>query len=267
MHIDEENLNNLTGLWKKYGFDVLKDEIGPAMFINPRWPRRCWYDCNPLTDDLTNNSSQPINYGAVLTGIPPSAVIPVWPLVSCRKTDLLPLQAEHDFLEKELIAHKWSCHFEQTAMFLELQDKMAIVPSVNTEFRMRIVRSYEELTLWVDICEDAFGYDIEPLVLEPLIGDKDIQIILGDIKGQPVAAALLYKTGNTIGIHQVGVRKEFQGKGIASFLMNDILVLCVQWGGKNAVLQASQAGFPLYHRLGFNRQFVIKNYQRATQRT
>lgn len=262
MHIDEANLNNLTGLWKKYGFDVVKDRIGPTMLINPRWPHRCWYEWPPSIDVQRDNPWPAIDYDVLLSGIPQATIIPICSFVSSRPINLLPFQAEHDLLEQALIAQKWICHFEQTAMFLELPDETAIAPSVNAEFRIRIITSYEELAVWVDVCEDAFGYDIDPLVLEPLIGDKDIQIILGDLNGQAVAAALLYKTGNTIGIHQVGVRKAFQGKGIASSLMNEVLGLSVQWGGKNAVLQASQAGLSLYCRLGFNSQFIIKNYRR-----
>lgn len=262
MHIDEANLNNLTGLWKKYGFDVLKDRIGPTMLINPRWPYRCWYESPAFVDDQRDNPLPAIDYDVLLSGIPQATIIPICSFVSSRPINLLPFQAEHDLLEQALIAQKWTCHFEQTAMFLELPDKTAIAPSVNAEFRIRIITSYEELALWVGVCEDAFGYEIEPLVLGPLINDKDIRIILGDLNGQAVAAALLYKTGNTIGIHQVGVRKTFQGKRIASCLMNEILALCVQWGGKNAVLQASEAGLSLYRRLGFNNRFVIKNYRR-----
>jgi ribosomal protein S18 acetylase RimI-like enzyme len=264
MDIDEANLNNLTGLWKKYGFDVLNDAMGPAMLINPSWPHRCWYESLPSIDDQKDNLLQAINDGALLTGISQSTVIPIWSFVSTRPTNLLPFQAELEFLEKELIAQKWASHFEQTAMYLELPDETTIAPSVNLEFPIRIVTSYEELALWIDVCEDAFDYDIEALVLEPLIGDKDIRIMLGDIDDQAVAAALLYKTDHTIGIHQVGVKKAFQGKGLASRLMHEILGICIQWGGKNAVLQASQAGISLYHRLGFNSQFIIKNYRRRS---
>ncbi|MGY6275187.1 GNAT family N-acetyltransferase [Methylomonas sp. MgM2] len=259
MHIDEANLKNLTGLWKKYGFDVLKDQVGAAMLINTRWPHRCWYESSAVINDQKAS-----NGDGLLAEIPPTAIIPIWSFVSSRPINLLPFQAEHDFLEKALIAQKWTCHFEQTAMFLELPDEMAIAPSVNPEFRIRMVSANEELALWVNVCEDAFDYDIEALVLEPLIGDKDIRIMLGDIDDQAVAAALLYKTDHTIGIHQVGVRKAFQGKGLASRLMHEILGICIQWGGKNAVLQASQAGISLYHRLGFNSQFIIKNYRRRS---
>ncbi|WP_404359435.1 hypothetical protein [Methylotuvimicrobium sp. KM1] len=150
MHIDQANLNNLTGLWKKYGFDVIKDQTGPTMLINPRWPYRCWYESPPFVDDQRDNPLQPINYEALLTGIPQAAIIPIWPLVSSRPTNLLPFQAEHDFLQKELIAQKWTCHFEQTAMYLELPDETTIAPSVNLEFPIRIVTSYEELALWID---------------------------------------------------------------------------------------------------------------------
>ncbi|MGR9117526.1 MAG: GNAT family N-acetyltransferase [Gammaproteobacteria bacterium] len=265
MHIDQANLNNLTGLWKKYGFDVVKDQTGPTMLINPRWPYRCWYESPPFVDDQRDNPLPAIDYDVLLSGIPQATIIPICSFVSSRPINLLSFQAEHDLLEQALIAQKWTCHFEQTAMFLQLPDETSIASSVNAEFRIRIVTSYEELVLWVDVCEDAFGYDIDPLVLKPLIGDKDMRIILADLNGQDVAAALLYKTGNTIGIHQVGVRKAFQGKGVALCLMNEVLVLCIHWGGKNAVLQASQAGLSLYRRLGFNSQFIIKNYRRRPQ--
>ncbi len=70
-----------------------------------------------------------------------------------------------------------------------------------------------------------------------------------------------YKTGDTIGIHQVGVKPCFQGQGIARHLMAALLMRCQNWQAKRAVLQASSAGLPLYQSLGFNSQFIIKSYQ------
>ena len=74
MHLNEANLTNLTGLWKKYG-SCLGNTL-PFVYSNARWPYRCWiersgeaitYGMQELVDDFT-----------WLNNIPSSAILPVW---------------------------------------------------------------------------------------------------------------------------------------------------------------------------------------------
>ena len=253
MHIDEANLTNLTGLWKKYGSQPINEDTRPLLHASKRWPHRCWLDMN--TDGLSHTIPNHASDITWLDKVPESAVIPVWPMIGTKEyRDTTPL-------ERKLIEKKWSCAFEQTAMYLDLKNDVYSSPT-RQGFEVRLVRTPEDIKAWVDIGSEAFAYHIEYSVIENLYTDKDIKILLGWQDGRPVAAALLYKTGNIIGIHQVGVKKDFQGQGIAKCFMQYIIEICALWQGKHLVLQASQSGWPLYESLEFRVQFFIKNYQR-----
>ncbi|GAA3526476.1 hypothetical protein GCM10022394_01980 [Zobellella aerophila] len=77
-----------------------------------------------------------------------------------------------------------------------------------------------------------------------------------------MATALLNKTGEVIGVHQVGVPPEHRGKGIANGLMQRLIAACQDWGDRHITLQASGAGEDLYRRQGFEPRFRIKSYRR-----
>lgn len=72
----------------------------------------------------------------------------------------------------------------------------------------------------------------------------------------------MYKTGDVIGVHLIGVPAEYRGKGIARAIMNYVIQLSIEIGSQYLTLQASSAGEPLYRSLGFKEQFLIKNYRR-----
>ncbi len=257
MHIDEANLVNLTGLWKKYGSRPMAGDIAPLLHANTRWPHRCWLDMN--TGDVSNTKPDFLNDTAWLDKMPESTVIPVWTMKGIR---------EHGGvtpMEQMLIEKKWNCVFEQTAMCLALEDTIEYSPTPRQGFEVNRVCMPEDIKKWVAIGSEAFAYTIDYPVIEKLFNDQDIKILLGWQDAQAVAAALLYKTGDVVGIHQVGVIRAFQGRGIARCFMQYIIEICAQWQCKHLVLQASQLGQPLYESLGFSAQFTIKNYQRTQQ--
>ncbi len=263
MHLHQANLTNLTGLWKKYGAQQIMGNTLPCLYANTHWPHRCWFDWETLSDNNIQKTSQRYaNNNTILDKVPESAIMPVWPMMSSTNDDEHTIQFEQPFIEKQLIAKKWLCEFEQVAMYLEVPKEQTVSLSAHTGFRMSPVRTSEQIKAWADIGSEAFSYHIDYSVIEPLIRDKDMQILLGFQDGQAVASALLYKTGETIGLHQVGVKRAFQGKGIARRFMQEIIATCVRWQGKYVVLQASEAGQPLYSSLGFRMQFHIRNYQK-----
>jgi len=255
MHIDEANLINLTGLWKKYGSRPVNECELPLLLANTHWPHRCWHDWK--TDELSSTMAGYSNDTAWLEDVPESVILPIWPTMSDNKV-FKPLLTEKQLLEK-----KWIYAFGQIAMYIELHEEMAYHPLTRLGFQVNPECTPEDITKWVEIGSEAFAYCIDRSVIENLINDKSIRILLGYQGEQAVASALLYKTGNVIGLHQVGVKRAFQGQGIAKYFMQEIISTCVLWQGKYIVLQASQAGQPLYDGLGFQAQFTIKNYQRV----
>ncbi|GAA6133942.1 hypothetical protein NBRC116188_07310 [Oceaniserpentilla sp. 4NH20-0058] len=260
MHIDEANLVNLTGLWKKYGSKSIAGNESSKGHINKHWPHRCWFDINK--NDASFMMSGHFSNTTWLDNIPESTVLPVW-FVGSEKERRGTGIIEPQLIEKLLLEKKWSCTFEQTAMYLELKGTAVCSDLARPGFQVLPVHSPENIKEWVDIGSEAFAYAIDPFVIENLINDRDIQMYLGWQDGQAVAAALLYKTHDIIGIHQVGVKQAFQGQGIARCFMLHIIEACKQWQAKYLVLQASQLGQPLYESLGFTEQFIIKNYCRV----
>ncbi|MFK5947918.1 MAG: GNAT family N-acetyltransferase [Methylococcales bacterium] len=260
MHIDEANLFNLTCLWKKYGSWPVNEGALPRLHANMHWPHRCWRDWN--TSNIGYTMPGPPSDTAWLEDVPESVILSIWPPMSDNKSGVA-VPFEQQLIEKRLLEKQWICDFEQIAMYMELQEESTCLPLSRPGFQVMTVRASEDIKKWVDIGSEAFAYRIDYPVIENLINDKSIRILLAYEGTQAVASALLYKTGKIIGIHQVGVKQAFQGQGVARCFMQNIIASCIMWQGKYIVLQASQAGLPLYDSLGFKVQFTIKNYQRV----
>jgi len=263
MHINKANINNLTGLWKKYGAQQIGNNRLPLLHINTKWPNRCWFDWTALSNETVRKTLQEYaNNSTLFEDMSESTVVPIWSIMSRLNEETPEDQLAQQFIENLLIEKNWGCKFEQTTMSLKLQNKAVCSSSARTGFEVRVVSKSKEVGEWVDIGSEAFAYNIDHSVIEQLINDKDIQILLGIQNGLAVACALLYKTGDVIGLHQVGVKQAFQGKGIARCFMREIFSACTLWQGKYVVLQASSAGQPLYFSLGFKELFYIRNYQK-----
>lgn len=257
MHIDQANIFNLKSLWKKYGSQIQiinKDKIIPAepeLNINSCWPHRCWFDGSVQLNDFS-----------WLSNLPESTIFPVWPMVGNKRNSMQD-SIEIELIEKQLQKNHWRCMLEQTAMFLALSndtDEYRVEARIG--FTVKRVKAPQDISLWLDIVSEAFGYSIERNVIEKLINEPNIQVLMACQNDQAIASAILYKTDDVIGIHQVGVKQAFQGKGFARSFMKEIIATCYLWQGKYLVLQASSSGKPLYEQLGFKTQFLIKSYQR-----
>lgn len=253
MQVDQANVNNLKSLWEKYGSQLLKLDKN-IIKINTHWPYRCWFDDVMSLIDFS-----------CLNKLPESTVFPVWGKLSNEKN------TEHEFAELSLIdkqfeKNNWFCLFEQTAMYLALTNGSFNIIEHQVQLRIgfaiKKVETPKELTLWVDIVTESFGYSIDRVVIEKLIYDQDMQILMAYYNDEAIATAVLHKTSDIIGVHQVGVKKKFQSKGFARILMQRIIAASLLWQGKYIVLQASPSGKPLYESLGFKSQFLIKNYKK-----
>lgn len=258
MHINQANIYNLTQLWKKYGSAKVKlntrsnKEDAPSVYINDGWPHRCWHE-----------GETPINDPAWLTQLPETTILPVWPILDVNENSKISVKQNQ--LEQNLINLNWQCQLEQTAMYLSLENDCALDKTLQPKINFVVKRIYnnEEIKHWSDIASKAFGYEIESSVIENLTNDKDIQIILAYYNDHPVATGLLYKTDSVIGVHQVGVPPEFQGRGFARLLMKELIGLCRTYKASHIVLQASKSGKPLYEKLGFSEQFLIRSYKNS----
>ena len=254
MHIDSANLNNLTQLWQRYGALSLYEDDQLQLRKNISWPNRVWAD---MARSVSARSLEKTAKNA-----PDTASFPLWPAMT-EDGSAAP-QVTVDALVRQ--SRDWQPAVQHTAMVLQLDKQQP----VNTQtvasdpIRFKCLSDDDtDMAAWVATGSKAFGYTIDANVIVPLLACEDVQVLLAYNEDyQPVATGLLFKTGDVVGIHQIGVPADHQGKGYATQMMRFLIQCAEKWQADYVVLQASEEGRPVYQKLGFVDQFLITYLQR-----
>jgi GNAT superfamily N-acetyltransferase len=253
MHIDSANLNNLTQLWQRYGARSLYEDDQLQLRKNISWPNRLWADmARPVS--ATNLEQTAKN-------APDAAIFPLWPAMT-EDGSAAP-QVTVEALVRQ--SRDWQPAVQHTAMALQLDKQLPVnSPTVDRyPLQIKCLNSDTDIADWVATGSKAFGYTIDANVIAPLLACEDIQILLAyNEDSQPVATGLLFKTGEVVGIHQIGVPTDHQGKGYATQMMRFLIQQAQKWQANYVVLQASESGRPVYQKLGFVDQFLITYLQK-----
>jgi ribosomal protein S18 acetylase RimI-like enzyme len=119
------------------------------------------------------------------------------------------------------------------------------------------------LRLWCQVF--VVGYGLNPEWAGPFYDlmsklglDLPTRGYLGYLNGEPVAASTLFLAEGVAGIYNVATLPEARRKGIGAALTVAPLLEARQLGYRAAILQSSQAGFPVYRRLGFEKLCEIE---------
>ena len=241
---ERANLENLIAFWTRLGTRSC-EELGIAQaHASQSWPHRYWLD--PDTDLSSIGELDDL-----IALVPPGGVVPVW----------FEGRGAFDLLEDKLVAAGFEIGIEQTAMCRQLQPG-DFAPEERPELEIETLREGPALLRWCELSGSAFGYEIDPAVIERIAGDPETRIYLARREGRLVGTALTLQIGEVVGIYQVGVAPGLRGQGIARALMVHVLGCCSRAGARLVTLQASAAGAGVYRPLGFAEQFRIRNYRR-----
>jgi GNAT superfamily N-acetyltransferase len=254
MHIDSANLDNLTQLWQRYGARSLYENDQLQLCENISWPNRIWADmASPVSASSLEQTAK---------NAPATALFPLWPAMT-ENGSAAP-QVTVDALVRQ--SRDWQPTVQHTAMALQLDKQLPINTQTVARYPIHItcLSGDTDIAAWVATGSKAFGYTIDANVIVPLLACEDTQILLAyNEDSQPVATGLLFKTGDAVGIHQIGVPADHQGKGYATQMMRFLIQCAEKWQADYVVLQASEAGRPVYQKLGFVDQFLITYLQRS----
>jgi GNAT superfamily N-acetyltransferase len=234
----QANIDNLHQLWQHMGAAACTLPGMQGFGQSTGWPHRCW----PVTGKVDKTTAL-VNSLKYLEG-----------------NYIMPLcSGEHRLLQHILLENNYHVSSEQTAMFLDLQQtQLAREPA----FVISPVHSHRAIHEWTHTASHAFGYLIDNKVMQGLVTLEGVCLYIVRIDNVPAATVMLYQRGEVTGIHQLGVIKEFRGRGLARKIMTDLTWLCANMDTRYLVLQASRAAERLYLSLGFTAQFMLKNYQR-----
>lgn len=112
------------------------------------------------------------------------------------------------------------------------------------------------------VVAESFGLPADqtaPLVSRPVWTLDNFELYVGYEDGRPVATAALCMTAGTAGVYNVAVSPAHRRRGLGEALTAHAIRRGVQhFGADLATLQASEAGAPVYLRMGFT---VVSHYR------
>lgn len=148
-------------------------------------------------------------------------------------------------------------------------DLLALVqgPSLPADVTIKRVEDREMLRTWAEVGWVGTGFPAtgqdEFAELERSIGlppDQSRHRYLGFKKGVPVATSAMVLHAGVAGIFAVATLSEARRQGLGAALTLAPLLDAREMGYRVGTLQASEMGFPVYHRLGFQEVCKLSTY-------
>jgi ribosomal protein S18 acetylase RimI-like enzyme len=206
------------------------------------WPNRFWmeynYDSEDLKEAIRMNSIKNKSY-----------ILSLWEYDE---------EIFHKSI-KELESNDYKVLFEQIGMYLDInrinEDEMG-------NLEVKFVKDKNDIDTWTEIASQSFGATIDKDIIDKIARDENIYLLLGYKNDMVVATTLLYKSDDVMGVHLVGVPSEHRGQGIAENIMKRAIAFSRDKSINTMVLQASSLGLGIYKRLGFEENFILRNYQK-----
>lgn len=234
----KDNIDNLTTLWKTVATPLLSyhqnDFLEFSQIKNSGWPNRLWFR-EDITEENLPQILETMNQN-------PGLVIPYWDIFGSNSKEIF---------EK----NGFNIRIQLMAMFLKLNKKLPF----QNKLTFRRVFNEEDAKTWSDIYPLSFSYVISK---ETLVSNyENVKFYLVHFEEKPIGTLTLFQTGNTMGIHGVGVIPEMRKKGFAEEIMKFAINEAIDADCEYAQLQASALGKGIYTRLGFEDLFLITNYQ------
>ena len=159
-------------------------------------------------------------------------------------------------LNKVLLAHGLAF---RDSFATEMAVDLSLLPDdLPTHPNLRIVPVEDERTLrqWIHIASVGFriSEEFEKVWCDffvDALSNPQFRTYLALLNGEPVGTSQLFLSEGVAGIYNVTCIPEARGQGISSSVTLALLLTAREMGYQIGVLQASQKGYNVYRRLGF----------------
>jgi GNAT superfamily N-acetyltransferase len=141
----------------------------------------------------------------------------------------------------------------------EMAADLMVVPeylSFPDGLEIRRIEDAGRLRQWIHVASVGFGVppefeDAWHELFAEAVFDQPFWTYLAMLDGQPVATSQLFLSAGVAGIYNVTCLPEARGRGIGAAVTQAPLLDARAIGYRVAILQASDMGYPVYRRLGF----------------
>lgn len=144
------------------------------------------------------------------------------------------------------------------SMTYDLSKLIHIKPIEN--FEIKCVTSNSDINDWCYIAEQSLlkKNRIDKMIFQNLAKSELVENYIGYEKGKPVAISMLFKDEEYAGIYFVGTLPDHERKGYGTSVTQYAMQKGLERGCKEAILQATQAGEPVYDKIGFDNRGRIE---------
>ena len=133
-----------------------------------------------------------------------------------------------------------------------------LAPVQSGRLTVTTVETREDAEIWSNVCSAAFEVPLEHFALwADAIADSDSVLrkqakhLLVRLDGHPAAIAVLILGAGLGGIYAIGTVPALRGNGAGTAALLAASHAAAEWGCTHVTLQATEAGLPVYKRLGF----------------
>ena len=137
------------------------------------------------------------------------------------------------------------------------------------DITMEEVSDHAQYNTWADVFSDAFGFSESATAFMrdahawPCLHQTNRTYLILRRDGVAVATGLLRSTPGVAGVYGIAVRRAFQKRGLGALATLLTVREGVRRGARLAVLQATQEGFPVYEKLGFQTICAFRSWHIA----
>ncbi|MBC6366823.1 GNAT family N-acetyltransferase [Algoriphagus sp. AK58] len=238
MILIEQNIANLTGLWKLAGEKSgMYKRLGPLhqSFVFPGcWPNKIWVEGEITPHNLS--IARALSFGKGLR-------LAIW---------------DQSLVDQE--GYFSSFGFEKEAELVGMSLDASEVGPYKTQIELVQISDLEGGITWSTHFKNSFSYQILP---KTILGLKyEVGFFLAKIKNQVFGTCMLYFTEDTVGIYSFGIIPKYRGQSLAGPFLESVLNhITSRERNAQIILQASEMGIGIYLKYGFKKDFLLRFFR------